>query len=259
MHRRADWADPDAVYYIANVFTMAGYSGNATLLASSITYVINVVMTVPALLWVDRWGRRPTLLAGSALMAACMFAGAAILAVHGEVVEGGIDGVAAQSMRLSGAPARGLIALTYLFVASFAPTWGPVSWTYPPELFPLRLRGKGVALATSANWAFNTALGLFVPPAFANIRWRAYLVFGVFNAAALVHVLLAFPETAGKTLEQTEAMFEDADGIRLLGTPAWRTRVATGGAEAGRAVAAAAGKAGEVRVNEARVGDKEGA
>lgn len=59
-------------------------------------------------------------------------------------------------MLLSGAAAKGLIACTYLFVASYAPTWGPVSWVYPPELYPLRLRGKAVALATSANWAFNT-------------------------------------------------------------------------------------------------------
>lgn len=62
--------------------------------------------------------------------------------------------------------ANGLIACTYLFVASYAPTWGPVSWVYPPELYPLRVRGKAVALATSSNWAFNTALGAFTPPAF---------------------------------------------------------------------------------------------
>ncbi|TFA99871.1 High-affinity glucose transporter [Trichoderma ghanense] len=215
------------MYYIANIFSMAGYSGNANLLASSIQYIINVLMTIPALLWVDRWGRRPTLLVGSVLMALWMYANAGILATYGEVVPGGIDHVAAQSMRVSGAPAKGLIACTYLFVASFAPTWGPVSWTYPPELFPLRLRGKGVAMATSGNWAFNTALGLFTPVAFANIKWKSYLIFAIFNTVAFFHVLFVFPETAGKTLEETEAMFEDPNGIKYLGTPAWKTRVAT--------------------------------
>ncbi|KAK1237384.1 hypothetical protein MKX08_003009 [Trichoderma sp. CBMAI-0020] len=215
------------MYYIANIFSMAGYTGNAGLLASSIQYIINVLMTVPALLWVDRWGRRPTLLIGSVLMALWMYANAGILATHGVVVPGGIDHVAAQSMRVTGAPAKGLIACTYLFVASFAPTWGPVSWTYPPELFPLRLRGKGVAMATSGNWAFNTALGLFTPVAFANIKWKTYLIFGIFNTVAFFHVLFLFPETAGKTLEETEAMFEDPNGIKYLGTPAWKTKVAT--------------------------------
>lgn len=204
---------------------MAGYSGNANLVASSINYVINVFTTIPALIWMDRWGRRPTLLIGATFMGIWMWANAGILAAHGEVVEGGIDGVAAQSMRLTGAPAKGLIACTYLFVASFAPSWGPVSWAYPPELFPLRLRGKGVALSTSANWAFNTALGLFVPEAFANIKWKTYAVFGVFNVCMFLHVLFVFPETAGKTLEEVEGIFEDPDGIRYIGTPAWKTRV----------------------------------
>ncbi|GAO19890.1 uncharacterized protein UV8b_05170 [Ustilaginoidea virens] len=215
------------MYYISNVFRMAGYSGNANLLASSISYIINVFMTIPALLWVDRWGRRPTLLVGSVLMALWMYTNSGILAVHAEIVPGGIDNIASQSMRLTGSPAKGLIACTYLFVASFAPTWGPVSWTYPPELYPLRLRGKGVALSTSANWAFNTALGLFVPPAFANIKWKTYLIFAIFNTVAFFHVLFLFPETAGKTLEETEAMFEDPNGIKYLGTPAWKTRVVT--------------------------------
>ncbi|RMJ17853.1 hypothetical protein CDV36_002513 [Fusarium kuroshium] len=215
------------MYYISYVFSMAGYSGNANLLASSIQYIINVLMTVPALLWMDHWGRRPTLLAGAALMGTWMFANAGILGANGTVWPGGKDGVPEVSMTVSGSAAKGLIACTYLFVASFAPTWGPVSWTYPPELFPLRLRGKGVALATSANWAFNTALGLFTPVAFENIRYKTYLIFGVFNVAMFIHVFFMFPETAGKTLEETEHMFEDPNGIAYLGTSAWKTRVAT--------------------------------
>jgi MFS family permease len=213
------------VYYISYVFGMAGYSGNANLLASSIQYVINVVMTIPALIYVDRWGRRPTLLIGAALMGTWMFANAGILGGQGVVIPGGVDGVPAESMQLTGAAARGLIACTYLFVASYAPTWGPVSWIYPPELFPLRLRGKGVALATSSNWAFNLALGLFTPPAFVNIKWKVYLVFGIFNLAMFIHVFFMFPETAGKTLEETENMFEDPNGPKYIGTPAWKTRV----------------------------------
>jgi hypothetical protein len=57
------------MYYITYVFTMAGLTGNNLLVSSSIQYVINVVMTVPALLYVDRWGRRPTLLVGATFMA----------------------------------------------------------------------------------------------------------------------------------------------------------------------------------------------
>jgi MFS family permease len=215
------------MYYITYVFAMAGYTGNANLLASSIQYVINVIMTLPALIWVDRWGRRPTMLVGSLLMATFMLANGGIMAAHGVVVPGGINGITEESMKLSGAAAKGLIACTYLFVASYAPTWGPCSWIYPPELYPLRLRGKGVALSTSANWAFNTALGLFTPVSFTDIRWKTYIVFGIFNVTMFIHVFLGFPEIAGKTLEETEAMFEDPNGIRFIGTPPWKTTKAT--------------------------------
>ncbi|KAJ9631787.1 high affinity glucose transporter [Taxawa tesnikishii (nom. ined.)] len=215
------------MYYITYVFGMAGYKGNANLLASSIQYIINVFMTIPALVFIDRWGRRPTLLAGALLMATFMFANAGILATHGTVVPGGVGGVPEESMSLQGSAAKGLIACTYLFVASYAPTWGPVSWIYPPELYPLRVRGKGVAFSTSANWAFNTALGAFVPPAFENIRWKVYLIFGIFDIAMFFHVLLGFPETAGKTLEETKEMFEDPNGIPYIGTAPWKTRVQT--------------------------------
>lgn len=146
-----------------------------------------------------------------------MFANAGLMGNYGEVVPGGINNVAVESMRVSGAPAKGLIACTYLFVASYAPTWGPVSWVYPPELYPLRVRGKAVAFATSGNWAFNTALGAFVPVAFENIRWKTYLIFGVFNFAMFWHVFFSFPETAGKGLEDVTAIFEDPNGIKYIG------------------------------------------
>lgn len=109
------------VYYITNVFAMAGYSGDANLLASSIQYIINVFMTLPALMWMDRWGRRPTLLVGAALMAIWMYANAGILSTYGTVVPGGVNNVAAQSMEVKGPPAKALIACTYLFVAYVPP------------------------------------------------------------------------------------------------------------------------------------------
>ncbi|KAK4992580.1 hypothetical protein LTR28_001226, partial [Elasticomyces elasticus] len=213
------------MYYITYVFAMAGLSGNTLLVSSSIQYVINVVMTVPALLFVDRWGRRPTLLVGALLMATFQFANGGLLGAYGtDPGPGGVGGVSGASVAVTGAASKAVIACSYLFVASYAPTWGPVSWIYPPELYPNRVRGKAVALATSANWAFNFALGYFVPPAFVAIKWRTYIIFGVFCLAMAVHVFFLFPETSGKRLEEVTEMFEDPDGIRFLGRPAWRTR-----------------------------------
>lgn len=204
---------------------MAGLTGNTLLVSSSIQYVINVIMTIPALIWVDRWGRRPVLLVGSILMMTWLAANAGILAVYGtDPGPGGVDGIAEASVKVTGAASKAVIACSYLFVASYAPTWGPVSWIYPSEIYPNRIRGKAVAFATSGNWAFNFALGYFVPPAFVNIRWQVYVIFAVFCAAMTLDVFLFWPETASRPLEEVTEVFEDPKGIRFLGTPAWRTK-----------------------------------
>ncbi|RMJ24011.1 glucose transporter [Aspergillus sp. HF37] len=212
------------MYYIVYLFRMAGL-GSETILISSINYIINVFCTIPAILWMDRWGRRPTLIVGAILMMIWMYANAGLMATYGEPAQpGGLGNIEAQSWLVTGPPSKGVIACTYLFVASFAITWGPASWTYPPELYPLRVRGKALALATSGNWIFNFALGWFVPPAFANIEWRVYVVFGVFCTAMALHAIFLFPETSGKTLEEVETMFTDPAGLPYIGTPPWKTK-----------------------------------
>lgn len=213
------------MYYIVYIFNMAGI-GSATLLSSGIDYIINVVMTVPALIWLDTWGRRGPLLVGAFFMCLWMCCNAGLFAVYSRPTFPGEFASDAESMSISGAPAKAVIACTYLFVASYSPTWGPVSWTYPAELYPLRVRGKAVALATSGNWAFNFALAYFVPPAFANITWKTYLLFAVFCFVMFWHVYFCFPETANKTLEEVADIFDDTKpgAIKFLGQPAWKTK-----------------------------------
>ena len=216
------------MYYITYVFAMAGLTGNTLLVSSPIQYVINAVMAVPALVFIDRWGRRPTLLIGAALMMTWLFADAGLLKSYGRYAgPNGVGNTPEASWEISGPPSKAVIACSYLFVTSYAPSWGPVSWIYPSEVFPLRVRGKAVALATSANWVFNFALSYFVPPAFVNIQWKVYTVFGVFGIAMFVHVLFLFPETAGKTLEEVEEMFTDPSGPKYIGMPAWKTHITT--------------------------------
>ena len=83
-----------------------------------------------------------------------------------------------------------------------------VSWTYPAEIFPMRVRAKAVSLSTAANWLFNFALAWAVPPGLSSIAYKTYFIFGTFNFAAFIHILFCFPETAGRTLEEIEAVFE---------------------------------------------------
>lgn len=101
-----------------------------------------------------------------------------------------------------------IVSCSYLFVATFATTWGPVSWTYPAEIYPSKIRAKAVSLSTAANWFWNMVLAFAVPPLLWNISYNMYYIFGAFNAAALVHMFLFAHETKGFTLEEMDDVFD---------------------------------------------------
>lgn len=113
------------MYYIVYIFQMAGLSGNFTLIAGSIQYVINVAMTVPALLFMDRWPRRKVMMIGSLLMAFWLFTEAGLMASNGHAVPGGLNGVSSVTWVVDNSSAsKAIIACSYLFIASYAVTWG---------------------------------------------------------------------------------------------------------------------------------------
>lgn len=197
------------MYYIIYVFEGAGLTGIRTnLIADSVQYVLNVAMTVPAIIYIDKWGRRPMLLTGTLLMGFWMFLVGGIQGRFGHW--GTTAGSTAQAWVIDGnqAATKAVIVCSYLFVCSFAVTMGPVSWTYPAEIFSLKVRGKAVALSTASNWAFNTALAFAVPPGLNSIAWKTYFIFGTFNFAAFLHVFFMFPETVGRSLEEVEEIFQ---------------------------------------------------
>ncbi|KZT64819.1 general substrate transporter [Daedalea quercina L-15889] len=204
------------MYYIVYVFEGAGLTGRrANLIADSVQYVLNVAMTIPAILYVDRWGRRPLLIAGTALMGFWLFLVGGLQGRFGHWGDVGTDKI--WLVAGNDHATKAIIVCSYLFVCSFAVTMGPVSWTYPAELFPMRVRAKAVSLATATNWAFGFALAWFVPPALSNIAYKTYFIFGTFNFVACVHVFFCFPETAGRTLEEVEAIFAQGNTFT-----AWR-------------------------------------
>ena len=75
----------------------------------------------------------------------------------------------------------------------------------------MRVRAKAVSVATATNWMFNFALAWAVPPGLSSIAYNTYFIFGAFNFAAFIHILFCFPETAGRTLEEIEAVFEQGN------------------------------------------------
>lgn len=204
------------LYYIVYIFQMAGQGGNSSLTSAIIQYVIFLVTTGGVLPIIDRFGRRPLLIYGALICCVLHFVVGAIMATYGQHVSS-VDGN--ENLRLEitdTSAAKGIIACCYIFVGVYGATWAPVGWIYASEVFPITYRAKGVGIAAAGNWIFNLALAMFVPPAFTNITWQTYMIFGTFCAVIAIHVFFFYPETAGKSLEEIEYVFASK-------TPAWRS------------------------------------
>lgn len=163
------------MYYI--VYIMEAAQIGDPLLTASIQYIINVALTLPAIIWLDRIGRRPALLFGSFGMMSFLFVSGALQGAYGIPNPGTDEDLSDISWVLQDVPAvsKAVVAMSYLFVATFATTWGPTSWTYPSEIFPSKVRAKAVSLATASNWTWNCALAFAVPPLLWSINWKMYM------------------------------------------------------------------------------------
>ncbi|KAL5461178.1 hypothetical protein PMIN06_002366 [Paraphaeosphaeria minitans] len=204
-----------AMYYVVYIFQMAGLSGSTNLYSSAIQYVIFLVTTGLMLPFIDRIGRRQ-LLIGGALICMCLhYTTAAIMATYGNPVDN-VFGNENLKLEITGAPGKAVIALSYIFTGIYGLTWAPTGWIYCSEVFPLKYRAKGVGLSAATNWIFNFALAYFLPPAFKNITWKTYIIFGVFCTVMTVHIFFTYPETARKTLEEIDVVFDSK-------IPPWRT------------------------------------
>lgn len=107
------------------------------------------------------------------------------------------------------------MAFFFLYEAVFAIGWLPVPWLYAAEFMPLRHRTHSAALATASDWIFNYLIVQIAPISISNIGWRTYIIFFVLNIVFGVVVWIFYPETAGRTLEEMDHIYE-GDNDRLL-------------------------------------------
>ncbi|KAI8632369.1 general substrate transporter [Xylariaceae sp. FL1651] len=206
------------VYYLTYVFLIAGLQGNINLIASGIQYALFIVFTTVMFFFIDRTGRRTLLIVGAIGMGICHFIIGGVLGTYSEQVPGGVAGNANVTFKVAGMPSHAIIAFSYLLIIIYALTLAPVAWIYAAEVWSLGTRATGMSLAAVANWLFNFALGLFTPPAFLNIQYKIFLIFGTLCFGSAIQTFFTYPETCGKTIEEVELLF--AKGA----IPAWKTR-----------------------------------
>ncbi|KAJ1959633.1 hypothetical protein GGI12_004241 [Dipsacomyces acuminosporus] len=193
------------MYFAPSIFKQSGLTGSdASLLAQGINGVINMLATIAPILWVDRWGRRKTLMFGSLGCGVSYLVQAiATGATQHKTIEANGD----LNLNMPKGPSYLIIVMVYIFVISFAASWGPIGWIYPSEIFPMRIRSKANSITTASNWLFNFVIGLVAPILIKKITWGLDLIFAVIMFASVGIIYLFFPETKGRSLEEMEVIF----------------------------------------------------
>lgn len=183
------------LYYAPEIFKSMGSETDTALLQTIIIGAINLTFTVVAIKSVDKFGRKPLQIIGALGMAVSMFSlGFAFF----------LD-------------KAGLAALIFMltYVASFALSWGPVTWVLLSEIFPNKIRGRAMAFAVAAQWIANYFVSWTFPMMNDSSALTehfnhgfAYWIYGAMGLLAAVFVWKMVPETKGKTLEEIEAFWK---------------------------------------------------
>ena len=180
------------IYYAPTIFQMAGFESATAAIAATVGIgLVNVLFTVVSIRYIDRWGRKRLLSVGLAGMLAGLVALGLAFALEGSL-GGSLRWVAVGSV--------------VLYIASFAFSLGPVAWVLVSEIFPLRVRGMAVGVATLCNWAFD----FMVAMSFLSIidllgKSGTFFLFAGISAAGWLYCAYFIPETRGCSLEQIEA------------------------------------------------------
>lgn len=176
------------VYYGPQIFTMAGITSSTdAIFATLLVAITNVLATLIALALVDRIGRKPLLYAGVGGMTVSLFTLA--VAFHFQVAVGASLGIVATVCLM-------------LYITCFAASMGPIAWILVAEVFPLRLRGRGVAAATLGSGISNFIVSLtFLSLINAAGNSLTFGIYGAFCILTLLFTRFVIPETKGRELE----------------------------------------------------------
>ncbi|WCT76259.1 sugar porter family MFS transporter [Novosphingobium humi] len=184
-------------YYGATLWQAVGFSESYSLQINILSGVVSIAGCLATLMLVDRVGRKPLLLVGSAGMAVTLgvVAWAFSTAIHGA------DG----SVSLPGH--NGVIALlaANAYVIFFNMSWGPIMWVMLGEMFPNQIRGSGLAVSGFAQWIANAAISVSFPALVVSPGLAvAYTGYALAAAASFFFVRAMVRETKGVSLEQME-------------------------------------------------------
>lgn len=180
-------------YYSSSLWQSVGIDPTSSFFYSFTTSIINIIGTVIAMAFVDRIGRKPLALIGSAGMTLSL----ALAAWAFSAKTGSGEDITMPDT-------QGTVALiaAHSFVLFFALSWGVVVWVLLGEMFPNRMRAAALGVAASAQWVANWAITVSFPTLSDWNLSGAYVMYTIFAALSIPFLLRWVPETKGKALEE---------------------------------------------------------
>src|SRR5271154_5157989 len=179
------------IYYAPTLLHQAGFGNSTSLLANVGNGIVNVGMTVIAISLIDKVGRRVLLIGGTVGMAVALFVVAATFALSGNTL-----GHTAAIVAVAGLA---------VYTGSFAIGLGPVFWLLISEIYPARIRGKSMSIATIANWGANFVVAISFLTLLNTIsNAGTFFLLGFLSLTAVAYFWKKVPETEGLTLEEIE-------------------------------------------------------
>jgi len=183
------------LYFGSEIFeTLGGETIDAALLQQVIVGAVNLLFTVIAIWTVDKLGRKPLMIVGSIGMGVALFAM-------------GMAGV-------KQATGMWMLWFVLIYIASFALSVGPVVWVILSEIFPTKIRGRAMGIATICLWAANTIVSQTFPMMDENEfliekfhHGFPFFIYGAMCVVMVIFVIRVVPETKGKSLEEIEKMW----------------------------------------------------
>ncbi|KAK3075305.1 hypothetical protein LTR53_001506 [Teratosphaeriaceae sp. CCFEE 6253] len=182
------------MYYAPTLFAQAGLPENtAGFLASGLSGILVVVISIPAAILADKWGRRTSVIVGGVLLSSLMFLMGAMYAARAVHHDG---------------PGRWVVIISiFAFSLSYAATWAFVGKIYASEIQPGHTRAASNAVAQGLNFFTNGIVALITPILLAKSAFGAYFLFGGLSFGTLVVLALYMPETRGEPLESIQEVF----------------------------------------------------
>ncbi|KAH9920932.1 MFS monosaccharide transporter [Fomitopsis serialis] len=196
------WSGINALlYYGPTLMRELGLQGESvTLMVSGGIGIVQFFAVFPAIVFIDRLGRKPLLRGGSAVMALSHFCIATLVWLFED------------DWQAHWLAAWVSVGCVYTFTAAYGMSYGPIGWVLPSEVFPLSVRSKGVSLSTASNWFNNFLIGLVTPELMESSASGTFLVFSSACFVGYLWSTYVVPETANVSLEEIDAVFGSSAG-----------------------------------------------